>query len=113
MTYVDKILTCVQCSAEFVFSAGEQQFFADKEYKSDPKRCKQCRMKRNDKPNVSRQETKVICAECGQDTTVPFKPVRGKPVLCHLCFKKSKQTLGPRLVITGHAGTGSIGSNLR
>ncbi|MFO8072837.1 MAG: zinc-ribbon domain containing protein [Polyangia bacterium] len=45
MTFEDKTLTCVQCGEEFVFSAGEQEFFAQKNLNSPPKRCKECRKK--------------------------------------------------------------------
>ena len=29
MEFQDRILSCVDCGAEFVWTAGEQQFFAD------------------------------------------------------------------------------------
>ncbi len=45
MTFEDKTLTCVQCGEEFVFSAGEQEFFTEKNLNSPPKRCKECRKK--------------------------------------------------------------------
>ena len=35
-----------------------------------------------------RRDFDVTCAECGKETTVPFKPTQGKPVLCRDCFKK-------------------------
>jgi DNA-directed RNA polymerase subunit RPC12/RpoP len=41
----DKILKCVQCGAEFVFTAGEQSVFEQREL-SEPKRCQECRAKR-------------------------------------------------------------------
>jgi CxxC-x17-CxxC domain-containing protein len=34
-----------------------------------------------------RRDFDVVCADCGKDTTVPFKPTQGKPVLCRECFK--------------------------
>ncbi len=40
--YQDKTLTCVDCGADFVFSAGEQDFFASRGF-SDPTRCPSCR----------------------------------------------------------------------
>ncbi|MBW2276444.1 MAG: zinc-ribbon domain containing protein [Deltaproteobacteria bacterium] len=43
MSYEDKTLTCVQCSKEFVFSAGEQAFYAERDFNTPPKRCKACR----------------------------------------------------------------------
>lgn len=40
--------------------------------------------------NKSR-DVDVVCAECGKNTTVPFKPTPGgKPVLCRDCFRKSR-----------------------
>jgi CxxC-x17-CxxC domain-containing protein len=31
----------------------------------------------------------AVCAQCGTDTTVPFKPTQGRPVLCRGCFQKA------------------------
>lgn len=31
---------------------------------------------------------KVICAKCGKECEVPFKPTNNKPVFCRECFKK-------------------------
>ena len=47
MEFTDRILICEDCGAEFVFTAGEQVFFNDKQFKNDPKRCKQCKAKRS------------------------------------------------------------------
>ena len=46
MEFTDRVLKCVDCGAEFVFTAGEQLFFHDKQFKNDPKHCKQCKAKR-------------------------------------------------------------------
>ena len=46
MEYHDKVLKCADCGAEFVFTAGEQMFFADKGFKNEPKRCKACKANR-------------------------------------------------------------------
>jgi len=43
--FKDKKLNCLDCGADFVFSAGEQFFFWSKGL-STPKRCPQCRQKR-------------------------------------------------------------------
>ena len=50
MEFQDRVLTCVDCGAEFVWTAGEQQFFADKNFKNEPKRCKACKNKRANRP---------------------------------------------------------------
>lgn len=39
----DKNLTCSDCGAEFVFTAGEQEFYAEKGFTNEPKRCPDCR----------------------------------------------------------------------
>ncbi len=39
-------ITCIECSKEFDFSAGEQEFFKGKGY-DYPKRCKDCRLKKS------------------------------------------------------------------
>ena len=46
MEYQDKILKCIDCGTDFVFTAGEQFFFHDKQFKNEPKRCKNCKGKR-------------------------------------------------------------------
>ena len=46
MEFTDRVLKCIDCGAEFVFTAGEQVFFHDKQFKNDPKHCKQCKAKR-------------------------------------------------------------------
>ncbi len=98
----DRILMCSDCNGEFVFTAGEQLFFFDKQFKNDPKRCKPCKSRRSGLSAVangtgpaaaglSRTETRTECSDCGVQTTVPFKPTQGRPVLCRQCFQlKSK-----------------------
>jgi CxxC-x17-CxxC domain-containing protein len=90
MEFADRILKCVDCGAEFVFTVGEQIFFHDKEFKNDPKHCKQCKAKRATGGARVRPETRTICSQCGEATTVPFKPTQGRPVLCRSCFKQPK-----------------------
>lgn len=91
LEFEDRVLQCADCGAEFVFSAGEQAFFHDKQYTHDPRHCKQCRAKRMARPKIG-IETRVNCAECGKETTVPFKPTKGLPVLCHMCFRRLRRS---------------------
>ena len=44
--YEDKTLTCRECGNEFVFSASEQEFFAQKGFQNEPSRCPACRAAR-------------------------------------------------------------------
>ena len=93
MEYRDKVLKCVECGAEFVFTAGEQMFFADKGFKNEPKRCKPCKSKRGQAAsagNYQRAETKTTCSQCGKETTVPFVPTQGRPVYCRECFQQRR-----------------------
>ena len=94
MEFQDKVLKCVDCGADFVFTAGEQLFFFDKKFTNDPKRCKQCKSKRASGATRVRPETRTSCSACGADTTVPFKPTQGRPVLCRSCFQKMQVTPG-------------------
>ena len=80
MEFTDRVLKCVDCGAEFIFTAGEQLFFYDKQFKNDPKHCKQCKAKRAKGSQRVRPETRTTCSECGAETTVPFKPTQGRPV---------------------------------
>ena len=42
----DKSLVCRDCGNEFIFSASEQAFFAEKGFTNEPGRCVQCRAER-------------------------------------------------------------------
>jgi CxxC-x17-CxxC domain-containing protein len=96
MEYHDRVLKCVECGAEFVFTAGEQMFFADKGFKNEPKRCKVCKAKRaQGSETYQRTETKTTCSQCGKETTVPFKPTQGRPVYCRECFQQRRSLGAP------------------
>jgi CxxC-x17-CxxC domain-containing protein len=92
MDFFDKELTCADCGANFLFTAGEQLYYHTREFQNVPKHCKQCRVRRAivfRKPVYpAHPEIRTTCAECGSKTTVPFKPRLGKPVLCRSCFQK-------------------------
>jgi CxxC-x17-CxxC domain-containing protein len=105
MHFDDRLLKCSDCGNEFVFTAGEQIFFYDKQFKNDPKRCKLCKAKRAGLGRTasatgatplpfSRTETRTLCSACGIETTVPFKPTQGRPVLCRSCFQMKRVPSG-------------------
>ncbi|MDR3735092.1 MAG: zinc-ribbon domain containing protein [Acidobacteriaceae bacterium] len=94
MDFVDRTLKCVECGKDFIFTAGEQLFFHDKQFSNDPKRCKDCKSKRSSQRRKgdgtgrrSGTETRTHCSQCGVETTVPFRPTQGRPVLCRSCFQ--------------------------
>jgi CxxC-x17-CxxC domain-containing protein len=94
MEYQDRFLKCVDCGTEFVFTAGEQAFYADKGFRNEPKRCKPCKNKRGENTKhgsgAPRSETRTSCSQCGKETTVPFKPTQGRPVYCRECFQQRR-----------------------
>jgi len=93
--FEDKTLVCQDCGKEFVFTAGEQEFYQEKGFENEPKRCKECRQNRRNRntgTKAQRQMFTAVCAECGAETQVPFRPVDGRPVYCMECFQKMRQT---------------------
>jgi CxxC-x17-CxxC domain-containing protein len=46
VSYADKVLSCRDCGQSFVFTVGEQEFFASRGFTNDPSRCRDCRMSR-------------------------------------------------------------------
>jgi CxxC-x17-CxxC domain-containing protein len=100
MEFQDKALKCVDCGKDFIFTAGEQLFFHDKQFHNDPKRCKACKLKRGGGSSV-RAETRTHCSVCGQETTVPFRPTQGRPVLCRSCFEQNRRTPLPTPAAAG------------
>jgi hypothetical protein len=45
LAFIDKTIICIECEKPFVFTAGEQRFYYEKQL-TIPKRCPQCRMYR-------------------------------------------------------------------
>lgn len=90
MAFEDKTLTCKECGNQFVFTASEQEFYAEKGFQNEPARCPGCRMARRRQRNSrsEREMFNVICAECGRETQVPFKPTEDRPVYCSDCYQK-------------------------
>lgn len=105
----DRTMTCADCGQEFVFSASEQQFYADRGF-SDPRRCPTCRQARKAQRNTGgggggsyggydsggyrerapREMHEANCSSCGKVAQVPFRPTSGKPVYCDDCFRSRR-----------------------
>lgn len=47
----DKTLICKDCNSEFVFTEGEQAFYAEKGFENEPQRCPDCRRARKQERN--------------------------------------------------------------
>lgn len=89
--FEDKTLACKECGAEFIFTAGEQEFYASKGFENEPQRCKNCRDMRKNATRPEREMHVGICASCGQEAKVPFRPREDRPVYCSECFAKMKE----------------------
>ena len=87
--YEDKTLVCKDCGQEFVFSAGEQEFYAEKGFENEPQRCKACRAARKHQ-NRSKERYEAVCSRCGAVASLPFKPTDDRPVYCDACFAQIK-----------------------
>ena len=109
MAFIDKQLTCRDCSGNFIFTAGEQEFYASKGLQNEPVRCPPCRSARKtSRPTepeegyvrygvfasfggrTPRQMHPATCADCGMMTEVPFQPRGDRPVYCSTCYTKIK-----------------------
>ncbi|MGE4284382.1 MAG: zinc-ribbon domain containing protein [Clostridia bacterium] len=82
----DKTLVCKDCGQDFVFTVGEQEFYAEKGFQNEPARCKDCRVSRKNSLKQSKEMYTAVCASCGQEAKVPFKPRNERPVYCSACF---------------------------
>ncbi|MGQ9650936.1 MAG: zinc-ribbon domain containing protein [Phycisphaerae bacterium] len=111
MSFEDKTIVCSDCGQTFIHSAQDQARYAQRGFTNEPKRCRECRDKRKaqggggrsggaggnrsfnggrgDRPR--RESFPATCAECGAQTTVPFKPVQDRPVYCQDCFRARKR----------------------
>jgi CxxC-x17-CxxC domain-containing protein len=116
VSYADKVLTCRDCGQSFVFTVGEQEFFASRGFTNDPSRCRDCRTARRGASGGGgggygggyggggggygggarrdREMFSVTCSACGNEALVPFQPRGDKPVYCSDCFSKTRGTTG-------------------
>jgi CxxC-x17-CxxC domain-containing protein len=117
MDFQDRPIQCIDCKNEFIFTAGEQEFYERKGFKEVPKRCKPCRDARkarrgerdgngraepdgnraaaglDDRGRRPREMFDAVCASCGAPARVPFRPANGRPVYCRECYS-SRQGQG-------------------
>jgi CxxC-x17-CxxC domain-containing protein len=108
MFTADKALTCVDCRQEFVFTASEQQFYADRQF-SEPRRCASCRaIRKSERSGTSNSDSyggytdrgdrgsremfSATCSSCGREAQVPFRPNGSKPVYCSECFNTQRRS---------------------
>ena len=111
VSYADKTITCRDCGMDFVFTAGEQEFYAQKGFTNEPTRCPSCRQARKaggssrggygdrdsygSRDSYSRSPREMhttTCASCGKEAQVPFVPRGDKPVYCSDCFQQQRQS---------------------
>lgn len=95
MAYEDQSLACKDCGKNFTWTGSEQEFYAQKGFQQ-PLRCPDCRQKMRERKAQGQQQTyDIICKECGQKGTVPFKPRDPSSVLCQTCWDKQRQGGAP------------------
>ena len=102
MALQDRTILCRDCGRDFIFTAGEQEFYASKGLQNDPVRCPDCRAVRKSTRTTSetdagyiryngaasfggrtpRQMHPAACAKCGDMIEVPFMPRGDRPVFC-------------------------------
>jgi CxxC-x17-CxxC domain-containing protein len=92
MALTDLTLYCRDCNSEFVFTVGEQEFYASRGLTNQPSRCPECRAARKSQGGYGsnrepRQMYTVTCSSCGNEAQVPFQPRGDKPVYCSDCYQ--------------------------
>ena len=96
---VDQTLRCRECGVDFIWTAGEQDFYASRGLTNPPSRCPSCRAARKasmgnggggyggGRDRAPREMHEVTCASCGGIARVPFVPRGDRPVYCSDCFR--------------------------
>lgn len=99
MSYTDKTMNCRECGDSFTFTAGEQEFHAEKGFTNSPSRCPTCRAARKAQGGFGgrrssgpREMHSATCASCGKTCQVPFQPTGEKPVYCSDCFESQRSS---------------------
>lgn len=96
--FEDKKLVCRDCGVQFVWTAGEQDFFSSKGFTNVPSRCPECRKKNRSGKKDDRRTTvsnnkptetfDIKCKECAKVSSANFKPKNPANLLCAECFEK-------------------------
>jgi CxxC-x17-CxxC domain-containing protein len=104
VAFADKTMTCRDCGQSFLFTSGEQDFFAQKGFTNEPSRCPACRgarrAERGDGGSSGggyggqREMFEATCSSCGGVARVPFQPSGEKPVYCSNCFQSQRSSGG-------------------
>lgn len=100
-SYQDKTLRCRDCGSDFIWTAGEQAFYASKGLVNEPARCPSCRAAaraaRNAPGGAPRQREffPAVCDRCGVQTQVPFLPRNDRPVYCSDCYEVVRGRTAP------------------
>lgn len=93
-SYEDRVLQCRDCGNEFIWTAGEQEFYASKGLMNQPGRCPSCRAAARAARQAAGAPTQgrtreffpAVCDRCGVQTQVPFQPRDDRPVYCSSCY---------------------------
>ena len=109
MAFNDRELTCRDCGGAFIFTAGEQEFYASKGLENDPVRCPSCRATRKLTRPQDREEIPsygvyvswggrtpkqlhvATCSGCARSAEVPFVPRGERPVFCSECYNEERK----------------------
>lgn len=99
--FADRTLVCKYCSEDFVWTAGEQEFYASRGLVNAPGRCPTCRAARRAANSGyaggmagPREFFVATCSNCGGQARVPFQPRGDKPVFCSSCFENVRPAGG-------------------
>ncbi len=101
MSFQDKTLACKDCGQEFIWTSGEQEFYASRGLQNPPGRCPADRAARRAGGGAgggssagggyggggggyggAREFFTAVCSNCGGEARVPFQPRGDKPVYC-------------------------------
>ena len=92
--YTDITLKCKDCGADFVFTAGEQEFYAEKGFTNQPQRCKACRDAKKNAGKSGRTFYEATCAGCGGIARVRAEG-RQTCILQRLLRKDERRVIDP------------------
>ena len=128
MAFNDRELICRDCGSTYIFTSGEQEFYATKGLQHDPVRCPSCRQQRKLMRPEDREESPhfgvyvswggrtprqlhvASCHQCGQTTEVPFVPRGDRPVYCSNCYNDVRTKLEAQEAAEAEAAVARIAS---
>ena len=91
--YEDKTLVCKECGNEFVFTAGEQEFYAERVLKTSPSAARNAVRRAKMPPKLAESSSIPLALHAVDRQEFLLSPWKAKATIAAIASQNSKQML--------------------